>query len=186
MSIQAMWVPGYVARPEIPGGDTIGSPAPLLNVSGIGSTDLVGVPRGWGITFRGKANHQEWFHFAIPTPVFRDDSNLPPRAGCDSQHARLVRVFVFFRLFELSARLRAVHVWDGPRRLAPIFDPLNVAGDRSTAVDYGASDPVMNANTWPFPDEPCLSWGLGISALIDFGQRDGDVLFTAAGADFRV
>ena len=44
----------------------------------------------------------------------------------------------------------------------------------------------MDANTWPIEPALGLRYGLGLSVHIDFGARDGDVLFTAAGADFLV
>src|SRR5262249_26790167 len=111
MPIQAMWVPGCAAMLETPGGSVLNDGRPMLNVDEIGSTDLVGVRRGGAAVFRGKANQSNWFHFAIPTPVFRSDSSLP------NGHAQLVRVFVLFKLESSGARLTRVALCDGPRLL---------------------------------------------------------------------
>ncbi len=178
MAIQAMWVPGYVAKMEMIGGSAFADGRPMQNVDGIGSTDLVGFATGNGIRFRGKANQGNWFHFPIPTPEWRDDR------PSGQQHARVIRVFVLFKLFEESARLKSVHVWTGPPNHRRYTKDVNVAGDRSTGIDW-SGDP-MNANTWPVDGEPVAGYGLGISVYVHFGNRDGDVLFTAAGAHFRV
>jgi hypothetical protein len=186
MAIQSMWVPGYVARVETPGGSAVEDDRPMLNVDGVGSTDLIGLTQGMGIRFRGKAGHSNWFHFAVPTPTFRDNSDLPDPTNArqlDKQHCRVVRVFVLFNLLEPSARVKKIDVWDGPEMLQS-GPALSVAGDRSTGIDE--SDDPMNANSWKVADEPSVTFGVGISALVEFGNVDGDVWFTAAGADFRV
>jgi hypothetical protein len=38
--------------------------------------DVVGLRQGFGVRFRGKANQQVWFHFAIPTPVINNGDRV--------------------------------------------------------------------------------------------------------------
>jgi hypothetical protein len=33
-------------------------------------THIVGYPRGWGKTWRGRANTFNFFHVSVPTPAF--------------------------------------------------------------------------------------------------------------------
>ncbi|MDQ1920296.1 hypothetical protein [Massilia pseudoviolaceinigra] len=79
MAKHAMWVPGYVAQVEFPGNTR------LRLVNGVAWTDVTGLRRGNGTIFRGVAGQNNWFHFAIPTPVIVAD-----------KRARLDRVFVFY------------------------------------------------------------------------------------------
>ena len=169
MALQAMWVAGHAARLEIPGGDTIIDDRPMLNVSGIGGTDLLGIPQGPGITYRGKAGKGNWFHFSIPTPTFFR------RAPGDEGFAQLVRVFVAGRFLQRSTRLDMVHVWDGDTQL-PTFEGLDVAGDFRN----------LAATTFTLPQPRQVFRGVGLSVHISFGTENATVGFTAAGADFEV
>jgi hypothetical protein len=163
MALQWMGVPGTVARPEVVGGSAVLDDRPLTNVDGIGSTDLTGFAQGGVIRFRGKANHQNWFHLPIPTPVFREDQA--------SQRAKLTRVYVGFRLQERSARVRAVHINDGPNPIHQ-FPALNLSDEEWFEGDVDT--------------RPEISYGVGLSMLVDFGRTDGDVAFTGATATFEV
>jgi hypothetical protein len=65
----AMWVNGVSAFAERTAGDA-GRDGPLTQVTdgvdgpGIPYSDIVGLRQGLGATFRGKAFHDNWFHFA--------------------------------------------------------------------------------------------------------------------------
>ncbi len=62
-------------------------------------SDVVGLRRGWGVTFLGKAGTFNWFHASIPTPTF-----------AEGVEARLERVFVFFDAKREEVFVNAVHV----------------------------------------------------------------------------
>ncbi len=161
MALEARWVPGYVAQPQVVGGGGFPFPGPLLNVNGVPWSDVVGLREGFGVTFRGKGGSFNWFHFAIPTPVITDDARV-----------RLQRVFVLYAI-DTWALIRSVHVWDGPRRIQAI-DNLANTGDHQWWLDGQNTFAVNNVTIW---------LGVGISVGIQFGS-DANVKFTSAGADF--
>src|SRR5437763_10603885 len=74
-------------------------------------------PDGSSGTWTGPASVRNWFHFAITSPILIDDVN-----------PLLVRCYVLF--LGLRAWVRAVHVWDGDRKVAE-FDrsQINFTGD---------------------------------------------------------
>jgi hypothetical protein len=180
MGKYAVWVHGNVAVAEQVGGALVTSPGPLTNVDGVAWTDVVGLPQGMRKRFRGKANTSNWFHFPLPTPVVVPTPDVPT-----GNRASLERVFVLFRLEEREGRLTDVHVWDGPRPIAQArWGGLDRAGDFSQGINW---DPMRgNVFTVPEGQRPAISFGLGVSVRISFGDRDGDVVFTAVGADFIV
>lgn len=109
MSIKAaMWVPGTAARVEYPELLTWRPPVP-------GAAGLPPNPPQRDITINGAnvtfsqqyqsgAGNSNWFHFPIPTPVILDDTRV-----------QLLQVFIFY--VAQVARLKSVHVWDGPNRV---------------------------------------------------------------------
>ena len=52
----AFFTHGINVAAETAGGSGVTSPGPLTTVSGIPWTDVLGLPQGFGKTFRGKAN----------------------------------------------------------------------------------------------------------------------------------
>src|SRR5262245_2648182 len=42
------------------------SPSQCEQVDGVAWSDIVGLRRGWGTTFRGRAGQFVWFHYALP------------------------------------------------------------------------------------------------------------------------
>lgn len=111
----------------------------------------------------GEANSENWFHFAVPTPVIvsNDRKTIGP-------------VILRFVTGGTSAVVRDVHVYDGEVRVAT-HNGINLSGSQPFAR-YGV------------PHCPPVLWGLGISVGVRFGtgtatQRRMD--FISAGCDFR-
>lgn len=120
---------------------------------------------GFGAIFR--THGAEWFHFAVPTPVF-----------LEGQSSTLVKAFVLFRT-EGTAMITAVHIYDGGQKIVG-FEPLDYKGDHSTQLD--------TCNTWMIPPTH-VNWGLGISVHVNFGPPSNvgvpSITLVSAGADFK-
>ncbi len=127
--------------------------------------DRVPYQRRTGMSFdlEGQPGTDNWFHFAIPTPVIINDVRL--RAGS---------VLLVFKTYSLDAFVRDVHVYDGLYRIAA-HDNVNLSMDQfSVRLEV--------------PDRPALGWGLGISLGVGFGVEamDHHMEFIAAGCDFVI
>lgn len=123
---------------------------------------------GYGAHFN--THGKEWFHFAIPTPVY-----------VEGQRSKLKKIFVFYKT-ELTAKITAVHTYFAGKKLASAsFDNLSLTGDHSQKLDQH--------NTWVITSAPPTEYGLGISVHVDFGppQTSGvpGIWFRTAGADFE-
>lgn len=140
----AMWIHGHSLRIEYP--------------------DRVESARrhGSAITLVGRADSKNWFHLAIPTPVFVDDK----RMDLDS---------VMLRFRTSGATITKVHSYDGDRRFEPRHDGLSL-----TAGDYRFERFAVH-DAHPHP-----RWGVGLSFKVEFEgagtERRIDV--SAAGGDF--
>jgi hypothetical protein len=101
-----------------------------------------------------------WFHYAIPTPVIVSDRRL-----------RIDSVMVTFETGD-QATVRNVHIYDGPRRIAT-HDNLSLMGDHPF-------------ERFPVSGAPEVQWGVGISVRVEFGVdlAGAWVQFVTAGADF--
>ncbi|MCI0536948.1 MAG: hypothetical protein L0Z50_17170 [Verrucomicrobiales bacterium] len=124
---------------------------------------------GWGTLFHGKPKAFTWFHISIPTPVIIND-----------HRPALEKLFVFYK--ENGASIRNVHIYDGPRKIKA-FDGLMLRGDQSGKI--------VAANTWAFAPPVTIAYGLGISIGVQFSVGfdsaiTTEILFTTAGADFRL
>ena len=121
--------------------------------------------RGWGSIFRGLENTSNWFHIPITTPVIKE-----------SQRTVVVKAFVFFQTLG-NAKITAVHVWDGARKIRA-FEGLSLGGSH------------MAWDRWNnFPLWETMQTGLEIAVQVEFGPKSGDgihagIHFTSAGADF--
>jgi len=77
----------------------------------------------------------------------------------------------------LSAKITAVHLYDGEHRFQP-FEGLSLAS---------AADSVY---AWSLEPAHEMLWGLGISVFVDFGPPSDKgvpgIWFRSAGADFQV
>jgi hypothetical protein len=134
-------------------------------------TDVVGLHEGPGATFRGKEGSTNYFHFCIPT--------LPWRDGAVAQVAM---VSVLYHS-DVGVEVQKVYVFDGPNLLRGDLPIGGTAGVDLTGVHW-PDDLVENVTRWDI--QPLdVHWGLGISVQVFFAQ-DGQITFTAAGADFLV
>ena len=143
--------------------------------------------RGWGGFFRGNPSAFEatsqrwagppsvthWFHAAVPTPVI-----------LDGVRPRFTRFFLLYHADQ--AWLRQVHLWDGARRLHGFdLSGVNATGSHQHEID--------DLNTFRLDESKTVRFGLGISVQVEFqrGQLSnlrlggGEILFSAAGADFE-
>jgi len=118
------------------------------------------IRRGWGAQFGGRAK-SNWFHIPLTIPVILD--SVRPKLG---------RISVFYKTN--GATIKSIHVFDGPTKIKA-FDGLTLSGDHSKSLDA--------SNSWAITPSLPISFGLGISIGVDFGNVPGDILFTTAGAD---
>jgi hypothetical protein len=213
----AMWVNGVSAFAERTAGDA-GRDGPLTQVTdgvegpGIPYSDIVGLRQGFGATFRGKAFHDNWFHFAIPTPVILPVFLQARQAYDPGRRLKLEQVFVLFKNYVSPrggalAQIRQVDVWDGgqtrfnthlipePPGRAPGGIPIG--GDVPEDPEPLPPDPYRGDhhlgihggwNAWTVSDaqnnlKPPVQFGICISVLVHF-SADIDIRFAAAGADF--
>jgi hypothetical protein len=118
---------------------------------------------GTKVTLATAFNVLHWFHFAITTPVILDD--IRPV---------LKKVFVFYKTTNCS--ITDIHIYDGPN-LVKTIEGLNLGGDHSTVID--------TSNSWIIDPAFTIKYGLGISIHVGFSDHFGEILFTAAGANFE-
>lgn len=149
-----------------------------MKVDGILGTDVSGLARGWGKTYRLAAGKMTWFHFPIPTTLSGTDqylftvaaywtSDVPPAGG-------LVGV-------------DRVHLWDGNKRILADDNPKYPrAGDWSIHRMDTAPDGSKLWNEWvPWrqtPDGPrrfLPQRGLGMSLHV-VAQGEGNITFHGA------
>ncbi len=154
MANHYLLVPGYVVRAEAAG------PGVFENVGGVGWTDVLGFPQGWGTTFRGKANVRSWFHFPITNTTILNDVRLKCNLAA-----------VTMNLQSTDAFLQAIHVWDRTNRFF-VREGLSVTGDFSN--NWSPDQTVFT-----FPDR-VVDGAIGISVLIFF-DSPANVVFTGAG-----
>jgi hypothetical protein len=142
---QAMWIHGHSMQIEA-----------LDRVQSVGRTGSL-------IRIEGRQNTDNWFHFAIPTPVIVNDRRL--RAGS---------VSLRFRTSSDNAFVHAVHIYDGESRIAA-QDNLRL------------SPRAWSFQPFDIPNDPEIRWGLGISIGVRFqgaNPTDNRVEFSSAGGEF--
>jgi hypothetical protein len=158
VALQAMWTHGHGANIELndrgrgPGDD----------IGGREWTAVEGLRVGSGVEYRCQDDSDYWFHFAIPTPVIKDDVRM-----------RLRRAMVLFTA-GTGVTLSALHVWDGPNRVF-VRDGMGIGGSNVSLAD--------DRNAFALPDREVL-WGIGISVLFHFADP-GSVTLHTAGVDFE-
>jgi len=142
---EASWVHGTAVSVELP--------------------DKIESTRRFGFFTRlvGKQKTENWFHFAIPTPVIVGDDRKV-----------LGPCMLRFQTGGASAVVRDVHIYDGETRVAA-HDSVNLSG----------SQPFTRFGVAHAPE---VFWGVGISVGVTFGtgtaaQRTIDLI--AAGCDFQ-
>jgi hypothetical protein len=116
---------------------------------------------GYGITIDGKPGTDNWFHFAVPTPVIVDDSRL-----------RVGSVMLVFKTMSADAVVRHVHVYDGANKIAEHND-IDLHGDAGFV-------------RFEIPSSGGAEFGIGISIGVSFGVESmpHSMEFVAAGCDF--
>ena len=139
----AMWTHGHSMQIEYP--------ERVLHVARFGSH----------ISVEGKPGTDNWFHFAIPTPVI----------------AHGARTFISSVLIEFATRstdaiVRHVHVYDGRTKIAEHND-INLSGN-------------IGLKRFDVAAYPAAQLGVGISVGVEFGvdPKSHIMDFFAAGCDF--
>jgi len=195
--MHSVWVHGTSARPEWVGDN-------LWKVKGddwsggheeIGWSDINGLPRGWGTTFRGKraftgglggstvgpfdptapfqySQKGYWFHFPIPTPVITPNGR-----------AALRTVFLLYEE-RTGAEVWAVHVFHGLDRIAAFGVDRHRMPPQQPTGRRGFDDLIEGVSRFDLPSPHTMLFSVGISVAVAFTQ-DADITFISAGADFE-
>jgi hypothetical protein len=127
---------------------------------------------GWGTDMRVRPGQGSWFHIPVPTPVIVNDVR-----------AKLARVFVMFDSEPGQGRIRNVHVFDGPNRIAE-FNDLSLSGHHSGGLD--------GSNQFDLPTPHEVLWGIGVTFFfqaavgIDSAIPPPPLLVASGGGDFIV
>jgi hypothetical protein len=178
---QAMWVHGSSALLTYPGGGTSFSGStsghamkqvkdPNPAIGDVAWTDLFGYRVFYGIIFRGQAGNDNLFHFPIPTPVI-----------VNNVRAKLLRVFVLFNS-DPGVEVNHIVAFDGPFALPLQMDrPSGLSGQHDGS--RGLADLVDGETRFPTVNTPEILWGVDIAVNVNF-IVEGNITFTAAGADF--
>lgn len=115
---------------------------------------------GFYTEVEGKANTENWFHFAIPSKVIVNDKRL-----------RVGSVMLLCETLSADAMIRDVHIYDGSDKIAE-HSGVNLSGN----IDFYRFD---------VPGTPFVKWGVGISIGVRFGTTSSRVMrFKSAGCDF--
>jgi hypothetical protein len=168
MALFPSWSPGIAFMPAE-------FPSDMVQVNGVGWSDVLGLRQSGGATFKGKIGTSNWFHVPIATPVIVADTR-----------AKLVQVFVMFKCGSAAAvtannanlagcNVTDVHVWDGPNRINT-FGPFKLFGEHR--FRFGTS------TTHKLPTPKDIFWGVELAVHVSFTQ-DESITFAAAGADFQ-
>lgn len=139
--VHASWIHGHAVRVERP--------------------EHVEIERLFGFysLFKGKPNTDNWFHFAVPTPVIVSNKRL-----------RLDSIMLLFWT-DPNVHVHAVHVYDANTMLKR-YDGLNLSGNHwFTRFD------VLNNR---------VRYGIGVSVGVRFTPAAGErrILFGSCGGDF--
>jgi hypothetical protein len=196
MALQAMWVHGTTVRPEwVNNFAQVNSDRWDGSTGEVSGSEYLGLSRGWGTTYRGRDSrdtgflglgaqsigpfHPEtpfeytqkgyWFHFAIPTPVI-----------LNGNRASLQRVFVLWEA-RSGVQPAAVHVWDGPSRIAALGITRPAADANGTTTT--GTNLIDGVSRFNLPSPHSVQFSVGISVAVWF-NNDGDITFFSAGADF--
>jgi len=121
------------------------------------------IRRGYAYQVEGMPGTNNWFHFAIPTPVIINDVRLQ----VDSIMLRMTTG-------SIDAFVRDVHIYDGENRIAAHNDV------------YLAEE--LAFVRFEVPETPYLRWGLAISLGVGFGveMMSHAMDFISVGADLVI
>ena len=189
MVLHSVWVHGTSVRPQYIHDrlKDVSGPRWDETLGDVDWSDVNGLPLGIGTKFRGKKSEDVgfggtrtqfslkpyWFHFSIPTPVVIGDPTL--------NRASLLAVFMLWAGAP-PVILSAIHVWDGPQRIAIL--PVNSRPTGLTGTG-GFADLVPGVTRFDMPAPMELKFSIGLSAGVMF-EDDGDITFISAGANFDI
>jgi len=182
MVVTSSWVHGNSAMLQYPGGGgpfpywTGNPPSQMHHVTDADQThpwtDSFGLRKGRGATFTGQANQSNWFHFSIPTP--------PIFSG---KQVCLQQVFVLFNA-DPGVEVDLVMAFDGPNSIGLLMNTPNGLSGRHDGTN-GRADLVEGETLFSTEERPAVLWGVGVSVHVSFHVNNGNITFTAAGADFQ-
>jgi hypothetical protein len=159
MALQAMWVHGSSANI-------------LYNEKGrdhctvqYGWDNVNGLRLPWGVTFRCQDHSSYDFHFAIPTPVIKDD-----------RRAKFIRAFVLFSA-DPGVTLGSIEVRDGVRQVL-YREGLAIGGIHN---DFPLEEDI---NQFSLPHQD-VYFGVCLSARFNFTDN-ATVTLHSAGIDFDI
>ena len=121
------------------------------------------IRRGYAYQVEGKPGTNNWFHFAVPTPVIINDVRLQ----IDSVMLRMTTGSV-------DSFVRDVHIYDGEVRIA-VHEEVYLVEDNWFV-------------RFEVPETPYLRWGLCISLGVGFGveMMAHTMDFVSVGADLII
>jgi hypothetical protein len=152
----------------------------LAQLGGVPWSDIVGMPQGWGKTYRGKGDQLNWFHAAIPTPGFTFPTVAHPE-GAAFNTAHLAEAYIFFNSRD-GCFISDIHFWDG-NDVIQLLEHQHIAGDHPRE-EVGVN--TFTPRDPRFPDGlHIMAAGLGISVGVHF-PREADITFFSAGAQFEI
>ena len=176
MARQSMYIHGNSVVMEFPGGkgDPVGSPhTPTHQMNGVFDaeghiewSDVVGLRRPGGVTFRGRAGQNNRFYACVPTPSWRDNVR-----------ATLARVAVKFKA-DPGVNIIGMLVTDGADVVPFPFPPLVLGADHSRSWD-------VNVNFFDTDHPPAILSGVAVVFDVSFAT-EGDITFCCVGCDFIV
>lgn len=147
-------------------------PGALRNVSDIHWSDQQGLRRGSGVTFRGEAGRDNYFHVSIPTMADVPLANpfLPGEPGSLGNRWKSVTAF-----FSVSGPVDIFHVglFDGPTRFfhSTLRPRLDLRPGRAFTIPEASRRPITQ--------------GAGLSIGVSFGSSDSTITFHAAHGVFE-
>jgi hypothetical protein len=184
-----MWGHGNAARVQFPGGagpspsssghamDAVETGTPF---SARGSdrpwTDVVGLPEGPGVSFRGKLRSENFFHFAVPTPVVVPSSDTS-----------LKGVFVdAISVLWATRSAQLTHLWYfNGRHGHPEINTADFSGGTPPDGDFTVGLRA-GINHFRLPEAVFVGQGIGISVKVVFNGSDSVVTFTGAGIHYQI
>jgi hypothetical protein len=170
------FIHGNAIVAERVGGGAVASPGPLTNVQQVPWSDVVGLPQGWGKTYRGRSDQLDWFHAAIPTPGFTFPTTANPDGGSTYLVAGLQRAFIFFNATD-GCFISDIHFWDG-------IDVIQLLQSQHISGNHPREEEGVNTfNPRDSSGVHSMAAGLGISVGVHFA-READITFFSAGAEF--
>lgn len=143
----------------------------MRNAENVDWTDIVGLHRGSGVTFRGQPNRQNYFHIAIPT-----FSGLPIYNPFLQQIDELSNKWFSAGLtYALNGPAQIFHLgfFDGRTRF------YEISGSPNIGLTSGQQKVI------PAAQRRVATVGFGLSVGVSFGQPDSSITFEGVEAVFE-